>query len=377
MSGARRLRVVQVSFHADVGRRDAETLLGAWPTLPAVASAVARAGVDVAVVQAAHADRTLERDGVAYHFVDDPGAARRERPARLLARAASLAPDVVHVQGLNHPRAVRQLGGAVRGVPVLVQDHGTVPPVGWRRAAWRWAYRAIAGVAFTAREQAAPFVAAGALGARVPVHEVLEGSSTFAPGDQAAARRATGMAGDPCVLWTGRLDANKDPLAALDAFERAAPRLPDARLWCCWGRAPLLDAVRTRVAASEVLRARVTLVGPRPHDEMEHRFRAADLFVQTSHREGSGYSLLEALACGTPAIVTDIPAARRIVGDASWGAGALVSLGNPPAMADALVAWSAGDRGARRRAARRRFDCALTYEAVGRELRTAYEAVAR
>ena len=139
-------------------------------------------------------------------------------------------PDVVHVHGLERPLAARRLAQALGGVPVLVQDHGTVPPIGWRRRAWRWAYAPVAGVAFTAREQAAPFVAAGALRGDVPVFEVLESSTTFTPGDREAARRATGMFGDPCLLWTGRLDANKDPLTVLAALERAVPRLPDARL---------------------------------------------------------------------------------------------------------------------------------------------------
>ena len=42
--------------------------------------------------------------------------------------------------------------------------------------------------------------------------------------------------------------------------------------------------------------------------------QAADLFVLGSHREGSGYSLIEALACGLPPVVTDIHAFRTLTG---------------------------------------------------------------
>jgi len=377
---SRALRVVQVGLHADVERRPAEALLRAWPTLPAVAPAAARAGVDLAVVQAAHRDESVERDGVPYHFVEDAapplrlplGARVARRPSRLIRRVAALAPDVVHVNGLVRPLAARQLAAALGGVPVLVQDHGAVPPDGWRRRAWRWAYAPVAGVAFTAREQAAPFVAAGVLRDDVPVFEVLESSTAFTPGDRDEARRATGMFGDPCFLWTGRLDANKDPLTVLDAFERAVRLLPDARLWCCFGHAPLLYAVRRRVMRSPVLRGRVRLLGTRPHAEIELRFRAADFFVQASHREGSGYSLLEALACGVVPLVTDIPAARRIVG----GAGSLTPVGDAGALARAMVSWAERAREPLRRAARARFDDALTFDVVGRELRDAYETVA-
>ena len=366
---ARRLRVVQASFHVDVQRRSAESLLDAWPTLPAVASAAHRAGIDVNVVLAAHRRETLERDGVTYQFMDDP----HPQSTHVLGAIGALSPDVVHVQGLNFPRAMGPLARAVPGVPILVQDHGSVLPSGWRASAWRWAHRSLAAVAFTSRDQAIPWKRAKILRDDLPVFEVLESSSDFMPGDRDAARRSTGMFGGPCLLWTGSLDTNKDPLTTLSAFERAAPRLNDARLFCCFGAgSPLLGAVTERIALSEVLRDRVVLLGERPHEEMEIRFRAADFFVQTSHREGSGYSLLEALACGTTPLVTDIPASRQIVGDA----GSLTPVGDVDALADAMVAWSGEDRGALRRAARARFDAALTFDAVGRQLRGAYEALA-
>lgn len=364
----RPVRVVQVSFHADAQRRDGETLLHAWPTLSAVAAGAARAGVDVTVVQAAHSNETIRRDAVDFHFV----TAGRARRTSVVERVVSLAPDVVHVHGIQHARAVRALTSALGRVPVVVQDHGGVPPRGWRRVAWSWAFRRLAGAAFTVHEQAAPWIERGVLRSGVPVFEVLEGSSTFTPGDQSDARRATGLHGDPCLLWTSRLDANKDPLMMLDAVERAAPRLADPRLWCCFGQAPMLEAVGARIAQSETLRDRVVLLGTRPHDGMESLYRAADFYLQTSHREGSGFSLLEAMSCGTTPIATDIPPTRSIVADA----GSLTQPGNALAMADALVAWAGRDRAALRRAARVRFETALTFDVIGRQLREAYETLA-
>jgi glycosyltransferase involved in cell wall biosynthesis len=205
----------------------------------------------------------------------------------------------------------------------------------------------------------------------VPVFEVLEGSSNFSPGNVGEARRVTGLSGDPCFLWTARLDPNKDPLALLDAFERAMPRLPDARLWCCFGRAPLLEQVRARIARAPALRDRVTLLGHRPHAAMEDLFRAADFFVQMSHHEACGYSVIEALSCGATPLVTDIAPFRRTVGDA----GSLTPVGDAAALADAMVAWAARDRAALRRAARARFDRALSFDVIGRELRAVYERV--
>jgi glycosyltransferase involved in cell wall biosynthesis len=357
------LRVVHVGFDSDVHHREASALLDAWPTLPAVAAACARAGVRVDVVQAAHRDQMIERDGVVFHFVGE---------RQIASRVRSLSPRVVHVNGINHPMAVRRLREALGGIPVLVQDHGTIEPHGWRRMAWRFAYRTLDAVAFTAREQARPYFDAGVFRKALTVFEIVESSSTFSPGDQAASRRATGMFGDPCMFWTGRLDANKDPLTTLDAFEIAAYELPDARLWCCFGGAPLLDDVRRRIAGSPRLSERVTLVGERPHTEMEARYRSADFFVQTSHREGSGYSLIEAMACGTTPLVTDIPPSRRIVGKS----GSLTPVGNAHALGQAMIGWASRDRRLLRTAARAHFERELTFEVIGRDLRAAYERLA-
>jgi glycosyltransferase involved in cell wall biosynthesis len=384
MKCARRVgavRAVQVSFHCDPQKRDAETLLHAWPTLAGVATAVARAGGDVTVVQAAAARQTVQRDNVTFHFVDDArGMPARllgkipiiRRPGRIIDRVASLSPDVVHVQGFATPVAVWQLMRALPGVPVLVQDHASYPPSGMRRLAWRASYRSLAAAAFTVRAQADAFLQAGILPSAIPVFEVLESSSDCMPGDQSVARRATGLFGDPCLLWTGHLDGNKDPLVALEAFRLAAPSLRDARLWCCFGKAPLLDAVRRRIDESPVLRERVTLLGRRPHEDMEAHFRAADFFIQTSHREGCGYSILEALACGTPPLVTDIPSSRRLVGTA----GSLTPVGDASALAKAIVAWARRDPVQRRRAARAWFEHSLSFDRIGTALCDAYTRLA-
>jgi glycosyltransferase involved in cell wall biosynthesis len=359
----RPLHAVHVSFYSDVERRAPEVLLEAWPTLLGVAAGLVRAGVETTVVQASAHRQTMERDGVRLHFVNGAlGALRR--------CVESLKADVVHVHGFTHPLALRRLVGGVGSTPVVVQDHASRAPAGWRRHLWRWAIAPVAGVTFAAREQAEPFFAARAFPRTTRVFEVLEGSSSFTPGDQASAQRATGLFGHPCLLWAAHLNAGKDPFTALDAFARAAKQVPDARLWCCFGAAPLLPEVKQRIAASPVLRSRVTLLGRRPHREMEQLFRAADFFVQTSHREGCSYSIIEALSCGTTPLVSDIPSSRRTVGDA----GSLTPVGDAASLADAIVAWAARDRAALRRRAREWFESALSFDVIGRELRAVYEA---
>jgi glycosyltransferase involved in cell wall biosynthesis len=102
---------------------------------------------------------------------------------------------------------------------------------------------------------------------------------------------------------------------------------------------------------------------------------AADFLVQGSHREGSGYSVLEALACGLPPLVTDIPSFRVLTGDGA--AGRLWSPGQPASLAQALLQLHAEPAAQRRVAARACFEVRSSFDALGRKLFAAYSDLIR
>jgi glycosyltransferase involved in cell wall biosynthesis len=371
------VKVLHVGAHWDRQRRPPEALLQAWPTLIDVASAASGEEVNVRVLQAAAEDATLSAHGVTCEFVAErPFRIGRRTilvPRRLAKRAAEFSPDLVHFHGLSLALPLRWLQRALPGTPVLAQDHGGSPRSGWKVAVSRWGLATVDAVAFTSRAMARPFQETGCLGPRVAVFEILESSSRFTPGDQAVARTKTGLSGDPCVLWVGRLNSNKDPLAVLDAVSEALTRCPALRLWCCFAEAPLAEAVQARLAGEPRLRSCVQLVGQVPHDRLQDYYRAADIFVLGSKREGSGYALLEALASGLTPVVTDIPAFRRITRDGAVGA--LSPVGDSAAMSRALVEVASADRDVLRRKARTHFDQALSFDVVGKELRAAYRTI--
>ena len=368
------LHVVQISFFNDPEGRSASQLLNAWPTLVDVAEAAAKAGSNVSVVQASSESESLERNAVHYHFVPfgdasshgAHGAAYRE-----LLR--SLAPDVLHVHGLDFPRQVRSLAELTSSVPIILQDHASRPPRPWRRAAARRGMSVAAGVAFCSLDQARPFADAGLIGASTQVYQIPESTSRFAPADRDDARRLTGVEGDPAVLWVGHLNANKDPLTVLEGISAALGELPRLHLYCCFGNAPLLRAVQGRIASDSRLRDRVHLLGRLPHERIELLMRAADIFVLGSHREGSGYSLIEALACGLPPVVTDIPSFRSLTKDGSVGK--LWPCGDSRALCEALLTVANCPGAALRAAVRIHFDAELSSNALGMKLTAMYADV--
>jgi glycosyltransferase involved in cell wall biosynthesis len=375
MAPEERLRVVQVSCARDPRLRTGEEMLSSWTALSSAARAAADAGCRVTVLQAAWRDEEVVRDGVRYRFVAEatgtPRVLASRIPPRLLRAVHAGDAELVHVQGLRpHARWFRP-----RRAALVVQDHADRVHGGWRGAEQRWALGRVDAALFTAREQAEPFLAAGVLREGTPVFEVLESTTAFTAGPRDDARAETGVDGDPCLLWVGRLDANKDPLTVLDAVSRVREALPGVRLWMCWGDAPLEREVRARLADEPELAARVTLLGRVPHARVEALCRAADFLVLGSHRESSGYAVLEALACGATPLVTRIPAFRRVTRDGAVGG--LFAPGDADGLARLVLSFSTRCRRELRETALAHFDRHLSPAALARDLGTAYAAAAR
>jgi glycosyltransferase involved in cell wall biosynthesis len=365
------LHVAQVNFLQTPAGLSHDEVLERWHSLVDIAEVAASGGTRVTVVQASARDDRLTRNGIDYHFIDIRGlgaAGRGRRFARLLADFKA---DVLHANGLDFAGDAFAVSQCLPQLPILIQDHASRPPRWWRRPRWRRWYAAVSGVAFTALEQAQPFSAAGLFGPQLRLFAIPESSCRFALGSRADARVATGLYGDPCVLWVGHLSPGKDPLTVLDGVARAVSQLPDLQLWCAFGSAPLFDEVEGRIEQDPQLRGRVHLLGKVTHTHVEALMQSADVFVSGSHAEGSGYALLEALACGVVPVVTDIPSFRALTDNGHVGK--LWPRGDAARLAEALVDVAAGRPSPRQ--VRAHFDATLSFAAVGRRWADAYAQV--
>jgi mannosylfructose-phosphate synthase len=124
-----------------------------------------------------------------------------------------------------------------------------------------------------------------------------------------ALRKRFGFEGK-VVLSLGRLARNKGYDLLIRAFAEVAARSSDARLHLAIGGERLEPAEERilstcRGLASELgLSERVTFAGFVPESEIADLYRAADVFVLPSRYEPFGMTAIEAMACGTPTVVT-------------------------------------------------------------------------
>lgn len=146
----------------------------------------------------------------------------------------------------------------------------------------------------------------------------------------ARVREAYGLSAET-ILFVGTLEPRKDLPTLLRAFARARRSRPGLRLavagrqgWLC---EPVFDLVR-ELQLGEAVR----FLGPVPADDLPALYSLATLFVLPSLYEGFGMPVLEAMACGTPVVCTDVSSLPEIVGDAAL----LVPVGDPQALADAM-----------------------------------------
>jgi len=147
----------------------------------------------------------------------------------------------------------------------------------------------------------------------------------FRPGDALAARSELGLPQQGrLVLGVGRLVPGKGFLAAARALES----LP-ADVWLV-----LVGDGPERAAIGSAGTGRVRFLGELPPERVAVAYRAADVLVLPSEREGWPNVVTEALACGLRVVATRVGGIPEILGDPVPAAlGALV----PPRDADALA----------------------------------------
>jgi glycosyltransferase involved in cell wall biosynthesis len=129
----------------------------------------------------------------------------------------------------------------------------------------------------------------------------------FSPGDRALARERFGV--DPgafVAVCARRLVSRMGIARLLDAWGQLANDLPSGSTLLVVGDGPLREEFERR-AAEPVLAGRVRVLGRISDADLVDAYRASDVAVVPSVAfEGYGLVVLEAAACGTPSIVSNV-----------------------------------------------------------------------
>jgi glycosyltransferase involved in cell wall biosynthesis len=156
----------------------------------------------------------------------------------------------------------------------------------------------------------------------------------FSTGDGGEMRESLGIPGSaPVVAFVATLD-RAHHFKRLDLAIEAIARSNEHPHLVVAGGGELLDDFRG-VAKRAGVGDRVHFLGAVPHGELPGVLRAADVFLLTTEPpESFGIVLIEAMACGLPAIATDYPGVRAVIDEGETGL--LAPAGDAAAVAKAL-----------------------------------------
>ncbi len=255
----------------------------------------------------------------------------------LLAPAREFQPDLILAYWIHPGGSAAVSIGARLGVPVVVGARGSDlrrPPDWMTRRTVQRTLRSADFVVTVSNELRERAIALGVAADRVRAIPNGCDTTVFFPGERREACAEIGADPDgQLILFVGHLIAAKGVLDLVEAFTRLAPSRPRLRLSFVGdgGLRAELEARLRRAGLSE----RALFPGTVPAHRVASWMRAADVFCLPSHSEGCPNVVIEALACGTPVVATEVGGTPDLLSPA---AGRLVQPGRPEALASALAA---------------------------------------
>jgi glycosyltransferase involved in cell wall biosynthesis len=229
--------------------------------------------------------------------------------------AGKIKPDIVHAGPIQTCGLIAALAGFH---PLLTMSWGfdlmqDAERSRWRRWATRYTLRHsdfFASDAEVTRQKAIDF---GMNPKRTVVFPWGADLEQFAPASADVARPENGM-----TIFCNR---SWEPLYGVDVLARAFVKVAQTRpevsliLLGDGSQGATIRQIIERGGVGE----QVTFAGQVSQRDLPRYYHMADLYVSCSHIDGSSVSLMEALACGLPCLVSDIPANREWIRDGENG----------------------------------------------------------
>ncbi len=158
----------------------------------------------------------------------------------------------------------------------------------------------------------------------------------FQPVGKEMAKRQMGLADDKIILFVGRIE----PLKGIEQLLKTMPYLKNIqglRLVIIGGdeySQPEIEKLQ-RLSRELHIQDLITFRGLIKHEQLPYFYSAADACVIPSYYESFGLVALEALACGTPVVATDVGNLKNIIRQGETGY--VVTDNNPQDLADKIA----------------------------------------
>lgn len=270
-----------------------------WPRIGTARNPARIAAAILPVVRALHAADPFDVVDAQFFYPDGPAAMRIAGALGLPFSAKARGADISHF-------------GHAAGTAAQVIEAGA-------RAG---------GLLAVSAAMRADMAALGIDAGKIRVHYTGIDAGRFHPGDRAAGRTRHGLPpAAPLLLSVGALIPRKGQALVIDAL----PALPGVH-YALAGSGEMAADYRARAERLGVA-DRVHLLGPVANADLPELYRAADIVVMPSVSEGLANAWVEALACGTPLVISDAGGAAELV--QSPQAGRIVER-NSMAIADAV-----------------------------------------
>ena len=287
-------------------------------------------------------------------------------------------PDVLHAHYLSWFGWSAWLAGFH---PYVITVWGSDVFVGPRESALhrRWGRRTLSGadmVTAVSNDLARAAIELGARPERTRIVQFGFEPDTFSPAHPPESLRAAYALGGHRVVLSPR---GLTPLYRHEVAIEALARLPEdvVLLLVRWQVQPEYEARLEELIRNRGLEERVRWLPPIPHSEMADHYRLADVVVSLAVSDAFSVTALEAMACGVPVVMADVPSAHEGLG--AVDPTAIVSGDDPAAVAEAIRARLSLAPAARKELSARLRQAAIERGDVNRnlgEMEDAYRALA-
>lgn len=272
---------------------------------------------------------------LAWPHIPIPGLPRIATAIALRLALRRIRPDVLHAHFLARYGWAARLSG-FRPYVITVWGSDVFVAATSSAAAQQWARRSLSGAALitaVSEDLARRAIELGARPERVRIAQFGFDPRLFVPGPAPESLRDELRLRGRRVVLSPR---GMTPLYRHEVAILTLALLPGdvALVLSKWQAEPSYLAQLEALTRELDLESRVRFVPPIPHDLMANYYRLADVVVSVPRTDAFPVTVLEAMACGTPVVVSDLPSAHE--GLAGVDPGAIVAGDDPEAVAGAI-----------------------------------------